>query len=137
MKHEFSLLLRCVKKSMPKEKAEQWRDKKRSKALAQKHSFAIRKEKVLTIAGVGEYIRVKEDIPELNLKKGRVDDYRTVLSFAQQYGLLVESGNAYGYKGEKWKKLQDVIDFWKENEDEYLSVQSQIIRAAKKEIRGE
>ena len=136
MKHEFSLLLRCVKRSMAKENTDKWKDKERSKMLAQKHSFAIRKEKVLTIAGVGNYLRLKEDIPEMNLKKGMVDDFKTVLGFAQQYELLKKDGQSWHYKGEKWNKLQTLIDHWKGNEDDYLSVQAEIIRAAKKEIRG-
>ena len=138
LQHEFSLLLRCVKKALKKEGADKkYFDAKRKKNMAQRHSFAIRKEKVLTIAGVGEYVRVKEPMPEYGLTSGMIDDYGTLLAYAKEYGVISGSAGNWKYFGHKVKKLDDIKRVWLKKPEEKMRTQLEIIKRAKKRLRGD
>ncbi len=136
MEHEFSLLLRCVMTSLSKESDAKFINKERSIDVASRFSVAIKKNKIPVIQGVGEYVRLKENLPDLNLKKGQVDDFATVFKYAKQYDIVVQNGSK-GWKYFEYtaKKQIDIIDIWKQKESEYFRCQREIIDRAKKEPR--
>lgn len=135
MKHEFSLLLRCNKKALRKGPDDKYIDKKRSKDIAQRFTFSIRKEKVLTLAGVGEYIRAKEDTPEYNLQAGQVDDYSTVLTKGKDVSLITKDGSRGWYYGtKKTAKLENIKTMWRTKPSEYYRFQKEIIDRAKAKL---
>ena len=136
MKHEFSLLLRCVKKALKKEGV----DKKyvgERKQIGVRHSCAIRKDKVLTLAGVGEFVRAKEDLPDSDILKGQVDDFNTVLNYAKQLGVVKKSGNMWQYFERRAKKLESIKKLWAQRPLEYLRAEMEIVRIAKDRVRKE
>lgn len=138
MKHEFSLVLRCTKKALGKTGSDlKFRDEARSKEMAQRHSFAIRKEKILTIAGVGEYVRLKEDIPELGLRKGMVDDYQTVMSYAREIGLVTKVGNKWKFGKQTSSKLENIKRYWMTHPNDYFVMKKAIIEITKSRVKGE
>lgn len=138
LQHEFSLLLRCVKKALKKDGPDKkYFDTKRKKNIAQRHSFAIRKEKVLTLAGVGEYVRIKEHIPEYGLTSGMIDDYGTLLTYAKEYGVISGSAGKWKYFEHKAKKLDDIRRVWLKKPDEKMRTQMAVIKRAKARLRGE
>jgi len=135
MKHEFSLLFRCVRKSMGGESdTKKYVDKSRRVNMAQRHSFAIRKEKVLTLAGVGEFVRVRESMPELGLVKGMVDDYITVMNYAKEYGVVFKEGSKWRSIGIRSQTLKGIEDYWKKNPSQYWRVQMVIVEKAKERL---
>lgn len=136
MEHEFSLLLRCVMKSLNKEADIKFINKERSIDIANRFSVSIKKNKIPVIQGIGEYVRLKENMPDLNLKKGQVDDYATVLNYAKQYGIVENNGNkGWKYFNYSAKKQIDIINIWKQKESEYFKCQREIIDRAKKELQ--
>jgi len=135
MKHEFSLLFRCVRKSMGSESdTKKYVDKSRRVNMAQRHSFAIRKEKVLTLAGVGEFVRVRESMPELGLVKGMIDDYTTVMNYAKEYGIVFKEGSKWRSIGIRSQTLKGIEDYWKKNPSQYWRVQMVIVEKAKERL---
>jgi recombination protein RecA len=139
LKHEFSLLLRCVKKSMSKKEGgpdSKYADSSRSKALGERFSFSVRKAKIQTLAGVGEYVRLIEDIPSIGLAKGQVDDFATLLLYAKNYGIVEKDGTAWKYFDRKASKLDDIKALWMKNPGQRLYTQQQIIIRAKEQLAG-
>lgn len=138
MFHEFSLILRCVKKALDKKGTDaKYVDVSRTKDMASRHSFSIRKEKMLTLAGVGEFVIVKEDIPEQDLTKGMIDDFKTVSNYAREYGVLEKTDKGYVlFDGKTASKLEDIHKFWKKFPVDYMQAQSEIIKNAKARIAG-
>lgn len=146
MRHEFSLLLRCVKKSL-KSKDEDGKtgqgtdakyiDSARKQNLAERFSFSIRKKKVMTLAGVGEYIRLINDIPSLGLTKGQVDDYGTLLKYAKEFGIVKKEGTTWKYFTHKVTKLDDLRRLWLKNVGQKIRTQQAIIDSAKATVAVE
>lgn len=136
MKHEFSLLLRCVKKSLSEKDKQKFVDSSRKQDLAVRHSFSIRKEKVMTLSGVGEYVRVREPVPELELLPGMVDDFHTVMIYAKEYGVVEKDGKHWRVFDHKATKQESIKTFWKRNPSEYFRVQKEIIKRAKMRLGG-
>ncbi len=139
MKHEFSLLLRCVKKALNETDKTKYVDKKRKKNQAIRHSFAIRKEKILTLSNVGEYIRVVENIPSLDLKKGMIDDMGTVMTYAKEYDIVRKGSGAKPWKYFDYnaRTLDDIKLMWKKKDLECLHTKMEIVRRAKERLAGE
>jgi len=138
MKHEFSLLVRIAKKMLDKNGTDaKYINEVYNKAMASRHSFALKKEKIATLAGAGEFIVVKESIPELELEKGMIDDYGSVLKFGKELGIIVKDDAAKVWRvnvnGKKMKaaKQDDLKLYWKKNFPVYLATQQAIIQAAK------
>lgn len=132
MKHEFSLLLRCVHKAMKKEGVDaKFMDTSRQKNTAQRFAFSVKKTKVLTLAGIGEYVRVTEPIPEIGLMKGQISDHVTVYNLAREYEIIKKVTKGYDVDGSVFAKVEDIKDHWKANFQDYLKVQHAVIRAAK------
>ena len=159
LRHEFSLLFRCAKKSLTGKKetdntapaAEEddssdatvtvggntakYMEASRKKARASRHSFAIRKEKVLTLAGSGEFVVIKEDIPALGLHKGTVDDFNALFTYAKEFEVITKpTSNEYRYFGFKAKTIDDIKNVWRKKPEEYLRTELEIIRKAKKRL---
>ena len=137
MKHEFSLLLRCVKKALKKEGPDaKFLDDKRKMNMAQRHSVAVRKEKVLTLAGIAEFVRVRENMPAFELQKGMIDDYTTVLTYAKEYGIVFQEKGKWRLFDHTAKKQDDIKLFWKKRPTDYFLVQREIIKRAKERLGG-
>ena len=140
MKHEFSLLLRCVKKALKREGVDsKFIDAKRKMDMGNRFSFAIRKAKVLTLAGVGEYLRVREDLPVFDLRRGMIDDFNTVWAYAKEFEAVKKVPKGYVITGddEIWPKVDDVKKHWKENFQAYSYIQKIIIEHAKRRLLGD
>lgn len=138
--HEFSLLLRCVKKSLGKSgrDASLTPDELTEKPRAERYSFSLRKEKVFVLGGVGEYVRIKGDIPELGLKTGQIDDTKPLLEKAKTYGLVEKHPKGgWKYKNIKATRQEQIIELWAKNWDEKMWAQSEVIRRAKARMKGE
>lgn len=137
MKHEFSLLLRCAKRSLKKDGPDKkYIDDVRKKNQADRFSFSIKKAKVQTIAGVGEYVRMSEDIPELGLSKGHVDDYSTLMTYAKTYDIVRKDGTEWRYFGYKSKTQEAIKEVWQKNIAEKMKTQQEIIERAKLRLMG-
>jgi hypothetical protein len=134
LQHEFSLLLRIVKKSLAKGSDDKYSGGKEEKDKASRHSFVIRKEKVLTLASSGEFVRLKQDND--GMPKGLVDDFATVAKYAKHYGLLKQEGKTWVCRDRNATKLPDLVNIWLNDRSEYRSLQIDIIREAKRVIGG-
>lgn len=137
LRHEFSLLLRLVKKALTEADKKKYSDPARKKELASRHSFAIRKEKVLTLGGVGEFVIAKEDMKDLGLRKGMVDDSNTVMTYAKRHGIVKKTGRDWWYFDHKAKRQDDVKTLWRRQPHQYSLAQGRIIELAKMELAGE
>lgn len=135
LRHEFSLLLRIVKKPLSKEGGQaKFIGKDEEKDKASVHAFTIRKEKVMTLARSGEFLRFREDYG--NLPKGTVDDFVTVAKIAKHYGILRQEGKTWVCGEQKSTRLIDIVDAWKTDLPYYRSLQADVIKAAKDEIES-
>jgi hypothetical protein len=92
------------------------------------------------LAGVGEYLRVLEPIPERGLRAGMIADHPTVMTYAKEYG-IVQKNSA---KDKPWsflkynaRTLDDIQQAWLKKEGLYLHTQMEVINRAKKRLRGE
>lgn len=134
LRHEFSLLLRCNKKALSDG------DKKKYQAkgsdFASRHSFSIKKKKVLTLHGMGEYLRLSKDMNSLDMTAGQIDDFATVMAYAKKYGVVRQDGG-WVYDGERYKRQLDIAELWKEDKMQYLNAQMLIIDRAKERLGGE
>jgi len=132
VKHENHLLLRCGRKSLSKEKDSRYIDGERNKEMAARQTFTIRKDKIVTLQGSGEYIRLKEDIATHGLKKGMVDDSTTLMTYAKQYGVVTKGEDGVlRYFKHKAKKEEDIKTLWKQKRDEYLRTCAEVINRAR------
>jgi len=91
MMHEFSLLFRCGKQTMAKDKDAKYFDSKREKYMASKHTCSIYKEKVFILSRSAKFIVIKENIPMHHLIKGQVDDCGLVVKYAQSLEFIKEA----------------------------------------------
>jgi recombination protein RecA len=134
LKHEFSLLLRCIKKTL----STQDEIFKATKGdLAARHAFSIRKEKCLTLTGAGEFVRLRVDVPEVDGKKGSIYDYGTVLNYAKEYGIVQKNGSkGWKFFNVKAKRLDQIKELWQKSPDQYYRTQMEIIKRAKDRLRG-
>ena len=136
MHHEFSLLLRIISKSLKRDGV----DKKyvgKEQEHAVRHSFAVRKAKVLTLASTGEFVRAKHEMKGLGLAAGEIDDYNTLMNYAREYGVVTKGNKTYGYRGKRAKRLDDIKQVWKKHRREYVRTGIDIIQAAKERLGGE
>jgi recombination protein RecA len=134
LKHEFSLLLRCVKKTL----STQDEIFKATKGdLAARHAFSIRKEKCLTLTGAGEFVRLKVDVPGIEGKKGQIYDHGTVLNYAKEYEIVKKNGSkGWKFFNVKAKRLDQIKELWRKSPDQYYRTQMEIIKRAKDRLRG-
>lgn len=139
MKHEFSLLLKMVKKALDKSGTDsKFMIESRKKEAAVRHAFTLRKEKVLTIAGSGEFTRVREEMSELGLRKGQVDDFGTLMTYAREYGVVTkdEGSGKWMYFDMEASKLEVIKEVWRVNRHQYLRTSMEIVNRAKERLRG-
>lgn len=138
MKHEFSLLLRSAKRTLKKDGPDKkYVDEGRKKNMADRFAFSIRKAKVATLVGLGEYVRMTEDIPDLNLDKGQVDDFTTLMTYAKSYGVVEKDGSKWRYFGYKADGLDQIKQVWQQNLGEKMRTQGAIISRAKARLCGD
>jgi recombination protein RecA len=150
-RHEFSLVLRCVRRSLGKKKEDEkeaagpavgegegsvdkYIDGERKKDRASRHSFTIKKEKVLTLAGTGEFLLVKEDIPALGLRKGMVDDFNALFNYARANEVVTKVGSEYRFLNLKSKNAEDIKKLWRLRPQEYLRADIEIVKRAKQRL---
>ena len=133
LKHEFSMLLRCVKKALKKEGSDgKFVDSKSQKNSAERFAFSVKKAKVLTLAGVGEYIRLTEPFDDLGLRMGEVYDYNIVKKYANDLDLIKKVSDHYECLGRNFGKVQDMLDHWRSHPYDYFALQREIIRETKR-----
>lgn len=138
LQHEFSLLFRCISKVLKKDGVDKKYVGKPGQTSAVRHSFSIRREKVLTLSGVGEYVRIREPMPALGLEKGMVDDFGTVMIHAKEHGVVEKKGNSWRcFPDYKASNLESLKTFWKKNRAAYMLVQQEIIKRAKARLAAE
>lgn len=140
--HEFSLLLRCVNKVLTDAEKKKFIDENREVQTASRHAVTVRKSKIFTMAGASEFLLVKEDIPEIGLKKGDIDDYKLVIKYARDYDLIKTINSGYTLQGTvqdseiKFSNLTELINYFAENKIQYFKLQSDIINKAKNNLLG-
>lgn len=133
--HEYSLVLKCTKKSLSKDKDKKFIDEDRNLNLASRHLIRIPFSKTFILRGSAEYVLISEPIPDYNLYKGEIDDYATTIKYAQNYEIITKTGNStYEYAGEKWASLKSIIEFFKEYKVEYFYLIRNIIQKARNNI---
>jgi recombination protein RecA len=140
LRHENSLLLRCVKKVLDASADRKYKgDKSTDRDKAVRHAFSIKKEKVLTLAGSGEFVRIREEMPDLGLKPGMIGDHRTVLNYAKEFGVIEKVSGAKPWKYGKLnaRTLDQIVELWVKKPEYYYKAQMDIIRAAKNRLREE
>lgn len=132
LQHEYSLFLRCVKKALKKDGVDKkYVDASSNNDVAARHAFSVQKRKVLTLQRVGEFVRVLEDVDALGLKKGMIDDFSTVMTYARNLGVVKKEGASWEVMGKKSKKLDNIKEYWKRDWPAYMMVQKEIIKRAK------
>ena len=135
-RHDFSLLLRCSQKALQKNERDRYLAASREKQCAVRHAFSIRKQKVMTLAGTGEYVRVIEPIPDLELSAGDVDDTHTLMKYAREYGVVKKEGKDWMYFSHKARVLDNVSNLWKTNPVQKFRASAEVLKRAKKQVRG-
>ena len=133
MFHEFSLLLRIVSKALQKEGV----DKKymgKSQDFAVRHSFAVRKAKVLTMSRQGEFVRLTKTKREIGAVVGSVADETLVMNYAREYDIVKKDRGKWQYLSNRSSTLDAFKTLWRENFEEYMKVVKRIIDAAKKRL---
>lgn len=84
------------------------------------------KKKVFTLAGTGEFYMAMMDTDYV--PKGTILDYKTVMKEAQEWGLMNQnSGWSFKYDDLDFDKKADVIEFWRNHPEHFLSVKKKII----------
>ena len=135
MRHEFSLLFRCVKKSLDKKGPDaKYVDAKRGKNRADRFSFSIKKYKVQTLSGIGEYVRLTEDMADLGMHKGQVDDFNVLMNYAKMYGIVEKDGSDWRYFKYKAKNLDQIKQVWMSQTGEKIRTQRAVVQRAKQRI---
>lgn len=142
MRHEFSLLLKLVKKSLAKGKEgkkgadDAYFDGERAKEQASRHSFEIKKEKVLTLAGSGEFVIIKENLENLGLRRGMVDDFNVMMRMAEEYEVVKKDSKGWKYFNFNAKTHDNIKNVWRENPSEYIRCTQEIVKRAKERLKG-
>lgn len=141
LQHEFSLLFRCNKIALKKTSGQpdaKYHDTDRQVDMAGRHNVSIHKNKVAVLGSSGEYVRCTENIPELGLQKGQVDDVNTVLSVAKDYGLFGKRGKTYVAGDYEFDKAVEAKEFFtnRDNFQAYIDFQQKIIKAAIEKVKG-
>lgn len=138
LRHEMSLFLRVVKKALNENDKAKYSTKDRDRAV--RHSFSIKKEKVLTLAGVGEFVRLREPMPDMGLEAGQIADHATVLNYAKEHGVVEKSKS----KKTPWRfgkinarTLEQIKSLWTKRPEYYLKAKSDIVESAKARLKGE
>ena len=139
LKHEFSLLFRCNKLTLKTSGSDaKYYDANRQVDMATRHNISVYKNKVAVLGNSGEYVRCTENIPDLGLQKGQVDDINTVLSVAKDYDMFAKRGTKYVAGDFEFDKVQEAKEFFTnpENYQAYVDFQQRIVRAAIERMKG-
>jgi len=130
MFHEFSLLLRCGKKSLTDSDAKWKADTSNGSPFGQRHTCAIKKHKVGVLGGVCEFVRAVRDNPATDCVKGEIADWRLLLKYAKEYGMLTKDKSGYSFLKIRAPKQSSYWELWKKNPEEKLRAQMEVIRIA-------
>lgn len=134
IKHGVSLRCRIQKRSLEQALKDRYGDKKRDIVYAHRHRFSFDKWKLFRLRGADEFTRLEENYPDLNLRRGEIDDVNRLRKNAERYKLLVK-------EKKKWKLIglgksdtrkNDLVNNlnWKEKQ----SLRWMIVQQAKKEF---
>jgi RecA/RadA recombinase len=93
-RHNWSLLLRFSQLSMDAEVAKRYKVDGVDHATL--HSVVVKKKKVRIFAPHAKYIRANENIDGLGLRRGQINDFQSIMKFAEEFGLFRESPDTPG-----------------------------------------
>ena len=83
------------------------------------------KRKLFTLAGAGEYfISLSDNGP---YPQGTVPDYKTVMTYANNYGLLDKKNWQISVDDLSFKTKNDMFNYWQQNPQYYLSLKRKIL----------
>lgn len=107
------------------------------------HAFDLDKSKSGSSIRQGEFVLVTSndyvcsDAPNVRLPAGSIDDYKVVCTYAKRMGFITGGGQSYEIQGvdQKFRKLENMIEFFAENDDEFISIKRKMI-AMKREENG-
>jgi recombination protein RecA len=136
LKHEFSVMVRCVQKTLSENDKKKFQGNSKNTNRVTRHAFSVKKEKVLTLANAGEFVRVRENMKGLKLEKGMIDDYNTTLLFAKNYQVVEKKGKSWVCFGEKFSTLVSLMDHWQKNIEEYHKAQREVVSKAKERLEA-
>ena len=134
VKHDVSLIVRVGKKSL-KSQPKYFNDENQ-KWMATLHHFSVRKTKVATLMGEGEFIRANQSIPALDLTKGHVDDMAMVEKLARRYGIL-SNENGWSFDGQPFNTLKAIKTHWRDHPEVVSKLRSDLISAAINEVTND
>jgi len=97
MKHEFHLLLRMARKSLTETDKKKFKTSQHKRTVVHRTAFSVYKEKVFTLGNAGEFVRVRENFPDLGLKICDVDDIGQLLGYAESVGIIKKEKNKWKY----------------------------------------
>lgn len=134
--HDYTLVLRCAKRTLSPSDKTKFQDKERELNSVSRHVIGVIHSKISINRGSSEFLLAKENIESLNLIKGNTDDFKYVVAYGKEYGIIINSGG-------KWKFLDNKINFNCNNLDElqkyfnnnfqtYIKIQKDIIKEVKK-----
>jgi recombination protein RecA len=144
LRHESPLWIRIVPKALNPTDLNKFKDRKE---YMQRHAFSIPRSKIDLLAFAGEFLRSKVNMPDMNITKGEILDYGTMMKAAKEYEFLTKNGSAWQWpdlfppaKGkvqkdlivapQSYSKLDDFSDLFRKDRLTYLHASQQIIQKA-------
>lgn len=115
--------------------------------LANEHAFDVDKLKGGQSLKQGEFKMVisdeyrmsdaDNDMPDIHLPAGTIDDYKTVVTYGKRMGFVTGGGQSWSIDGVEGKfgKLQKIVEYLVENPDDFLILKRKMI-ALKREENG-
>jgi recombination protein RecA len=129
--HEYSLLLRCGKRSLDATKDKKYIDEGREINRASRHIVTVREKKITVFRGGGEYVLIQEDIPELKLKKGDIDDYSVTIAYGRAGEIIKKGSTKYSIGKDEFQTISAIQEKCKEDPIFYFNLKKAIIEKEK------
>jgi len=115
-----------------------FQDKDTELPLFSKHSLSLvspgGKRKLFTLSGRGQFYIALEDSPECF--KGNSYDYKTTVEYGVNWGLIDKKNWEFKYDQIAHGTKSAMLNYWKENPNEYLTVKRRIIEHVTKVKKG-
>jgi RecA/RadA recombinase len=126
--HDFSLILRCGKKSMDKSKHSRYFDEEKAVWIASRQTIVVKDTKVAIYRGSLEYLLTTSPIPKISLESGRFHDVEVFLAYCDKVGVLTKK-SGYTLQGvdNSFKTLSDLAKFLYSNPMVYFELQKNIV----------
>lgn len=137
MKHEFALLLQMNRKALTEADKKRFNVSESDHNRANRFSFHIRKEKVFTVGSSGEFVRVRENFPDLGLSIGGVDDINSILNYAKEYDIISKNGAQWKYFDKTAKTQGQIKELLQKSATQKKRTIHEIIARAKHRILEE